>query len=92
MSTYQIRTEDSIKLRNIVISEPFRASEEAIQYGVQYSLACGIKCNVHRSDKNPEFLKVTIQNREADANIADLLDFHISTISIRLKIYRSTRI
>ncbi len=72
MNTFQVKREDSINLRNIVSSEPFKAKERAIQYGVQYSLTCGIKCNVHYSDRNPEALKVTIQNREADANIADL--------------------
>lgn len=83
MSTFQIKKEDSINLRNIVLSEPFKATERPIQYGVQYSLGCGIKCNVHYSEKNPEILRVTIQNKEAGAETANLLDFHISTLSIK---------
>lgn len=82
LSTFQIKKEDSINLRNIVLSDPFKATERAIQYGVQYALNCGIKCNVHYSEKTPEILKITIQNRETDTGIADLLEFHISTISI----------
>lgn len=83
MSTFQIRKSDSINLRNIVLSEPFKATERAIQYGVQYALECGIKCNAHYSEKSPEVLKITIQNKEANIEIANLLDFHISTISIK---------
>lgn len=83
MNTFQIKKENSINLRNIVLSEPFKATERAIQYGVQYALECGIKCNVHYSEKTPEILKITIQNREADTAIADLLEFHISTISVK---------
>lgn len=82
MSDYQIKKENSINLRNIVLSEPFSATEKSIQYGVQYNLSCGIRCNVHHSEKNPEILKITIQNKEADTEVASLLDFHISTISI----------
>ncbi|WP_157814768.1 hypothetical protein [Janthinobacterium sp. 64] len=82
MSDYLIKKEDSINLRNIVLSSPFIASEKGIQYGVQYTLKCGIRCNVHSSEKTPDTLKVTIQNKEADTEIAKLLDFHISTISI----------
>lgn len=81
MSTYQIKKEDSIKLRGIVLSDPFKATERSIQYGVQYTLECGIKCNVHYSEKG-ENLKITIQNKEVDPGIASLLDFHISKIAI----------
>lgn len=83
MTTFQIKKEDSINLRNIVLSAPFNAIERPIQYGVQYSLECGIKCNVHYSERNHDVLKVTIQNKEANAEIANLLDFHISTLSIK---------
>lgn len=86
MSTFQIRKSDSINLRNIVISEPFNATERAIQYGVQYALACGIKCNAHYSEKAPELLKITIQNKEANVEIANLLEFHVSTISIKQEV------
>lgn len=81
MSTFQIKKTNSINLRSILLSPPFSATERAIQYGIQYTLQCGIKCNVHYSEKNPEILRVTIQNKEADQGIADLLGFHISTIS-----------
>lgn len=82
MSTFKIKKSDSINLRSIVLSEPFKATERAIQYGVQYTLECDIRCNVHYSEKDPETLKVTIQKKEANTEIADLLEFHISTISI----------
>lgn len=83
MSTFQIKKENFLHLRNIVLTPPFNATEKAIQYGVQYSLQCGIKCNFHYSDKYPDILKVTIQNKEADTDIASLLEFHISTIEIK---------
>lgn len=83
MSTFQIKKENSLNLRSIVLSAPFNATERSIQYGVQYALGCGIKCNVHYSDKNPEVLKVTIQNKEADIETSKLLEFHISTIEMK---------
>jgi len=82
MSTYQIKKEQSMELRNIVYSEPFNATERSIQYGVQYDLECGINCNVYHSDKKPDILKVNIQNKEADTEIAKLLDFHVSNMSM----------
>lgn len=83
MSTFKIKKENSINLRNIVLSDPFNAKEKAIQYGVQYALECKINCNVHHSEKTPDILKVTIQNEEANVEIANLLKFHISTIAIK---------
>lgn len=82
MSTYKINKADSIKLRDIITSHPFNSLERSIQYGVQYTLECGIKCNVHYSDKSPNTLSVTLQKEEADEEIAKLLEFHILTISI----------
>ncbi|EDM65063.1 hypothetical protein PE36_08386 [Moritella sp. PE36] len=82
MSSYQIKKEQSMDLRNIVYSAPFNATEKAIQYGVQYDLECGINCNVYHSDKKPDILKVNIQNKEANTEIANLLDFHISNMSM----------
>ncbi|MFY2056016.1 MULTISPECIES: hypothetical protein [Achromobacter] len=85
MSTFQITKENSLKLRSIVLSAPFNATERTIQYGVQYALECGIKCNVHYSDKNPAILKATIQNKEVNMEIANLLEFHISTIGTKIQ-------
>lgn len=82
MSDFQIKKEDSTKLRSLILSAPFKANERVIQFAVQYTLECGIKCNAHYSEKNPEILKITIQNKEADIEIANLLAFHISTLSI----------
>ncbi len=83
MSTFQIKKEDFLSVRNIVISLPFNANERTIQYGVQFALECGVKCNVHYSDKNPDILKVTLQNKEVNVEIAKLLEFHLSTIEIK---------
>lgn len=85
MSSYQIRKEQSVDLRNIVYSNPFNATEKSIQYGIQYDLKCGINCNVYYSDKKPDILKVNIQNKVANPEIAKLLDFYISNMSMKEK-------
>lgn len=82
MSTFQIKKESFIGLRGILLSEPFNSEERAIQYAVQFALKCGIKCNVYHSDKNKEVLSVVVQNKEANIEIANLLEFHISTLAI----------
>ena len=83
MAVYQIKKEDSHALRSIVMSQPFYAEEKPIQYGIQYTLDCGVKCNIHYSEKNPSILKAHLQSKESNKEIADLLEFHISTISIQ---------
>lgn len=83
MSTFQINKEASHALRSLLMSEPFNAKEKKIQYGIQYTLDCGVNCNAYHSDKKPSTLKVNIQNKEANKELADLLDFHISTMAIQ---------
>ena len=81
MSTYEIPREKFIDLRNLLSSPPYNSVEHPIQYGTQFVLECGVNCNVYFSEKRTT-LKVLIQNKEADIEIANMLDFSISTMAI----------
>lgn len=79
LSTYEIPRGKFIDLRNLLTSPPYNSVERPIQYGTQFDLACGVNCNVYYSEKRTT-LKVHIQNKEADINAANMLEFSISTM------------
>ncbi|MFA0000983.1 hypothetical protein BCU64_014810 [Vibrio lentus] len=83
MSTIKIKKTDLSSVRSLLMGAPFNCEEKSINYGIQYTCVSGIKCNIHYSDKNPETLKVHIQNGEKDLEQKQILEFNLSSFEIR---------
>ncbi|EGR0730492.1 hypothetical protein EW095_18420 [Vibrio cholerae] len=82
MSTIKIKKTDLPSVRNLLMGLPFNCAEKSINYGIQYTCVSGIICNVHYSDRNPEVLKVHMQNGERDLEQKQLLEFHLSSFAL----------
>ncbi|CDG95591.1 conserved hypothetical protein [Xenorhabdus bovienii str. puntauvense] len=79
----RIATIHAPSLINYLKSDPYNAIEKPIQYGVQYTLASGIICNLHYSEKMPDELSFTMQNQQANAEETQLIERFVSCIRLK---------
>lgn len=80
--TIKIHKKNLVDLNTILESDTFKAKQYKIQYGIQYKLECGILCNAHYSEKNPEIWKITFQKEGENLEKAELLKIQILTLQI----------
>ncbi|HDS1675544.1 TPA: hypothetical protein QEL58_001044 [Stenotrophomonas maltophilia] len=81
MSTTTVPAKLAPSLHTLLVAAPFNATSRSIQYGIQYQIEGGIVCNIHHSDKRRDIVKITLQNVDANQEIAAQLRFFIENLA-----------
>lgn len=77
----RIARKNELLLVNYLKSVPYSAIEKPIEYGVQFTLASGIICNFHYSEKTPNEFSFTIQRTQSHPEQAQLIEHFASGIA-----------